>query len=237
VCPLRACKLSIIIPSYNEATLPSVLKRLTALAFPCEYEIIIVDDGSMPEVSLISDTSPQIQILRNLLNSGKGNAVRKGIEAATGTHIIVQDADEEYHPEDILSLIKLSLEKKIDVVYGSRFLDRTYPSGMALPNWIANKFLTGMTNFLFGTRLTDMETCYKLFRSDLLKSLQLKADRFDFEPEVTVLTTFKKIKIHEVPITYKGRNQHKGKKIKPADFFQAFFVLLKYRLIRDRDHR
>ena len=230
-------KLSIIIPTYNEQnTIEQLISYVQSVQYPIPYEIIIVDDASVDRTyekqTLIRIKSRQeknnIRLFRNRINRGKGYSIRKGIKRASGDIIIIQDADTEYDPHEIPKLIVPILEGRADVVYGSRFLAGKRPDGMALPNWIANKFLTWFTNVLFGLKLTDMETCYKAMKADLLKSLKLRANRFTFEPEVTALLAKRKVKIIELPITYHGRTAKEGKKIKAKDFFYAVLILLRH---------
>lgn len=231
-------KISIIIPAYNEAgTIQELVGRVMKAPFTTDYEIILVDDHSRDATyEKMSQLQAQngdrrIRLYRNEINRGKGYSILKGLQHAEGDVIVVQDADFEYDPSELPGLAEPILSGKADAVYGSRFLGR-YPRGMAFPNYLANRTLTGLTNILFGARLTDMETCYKLIRRDLIESLNLKAERFDFEPEITAKCLKKKIKIVEMPITYSGRSAREGKKIKARDFFIAIQVLLKNKLCR-----
>ena len=234
-------KLSIIIPTYNEhATIEELIGYVQSVDYPIEHEIIIVDDASIDrtyekEVLIRLKNrkeSNNIRLFKNSTNRGKGFSIRKGILRCTGDIIIIQDADKEYDPNEIPALLKPILEGKTNVVYGSRFLNAARPDGMAFSNWIANRFLTWMTNLLYGLKLTDMETCYKVFRSAIVKSLKLRANRFTFEPEVTALLAKKKIGILELPISYHGRTAEECKKIKAKDFFFAVAVLLKNKFFR-----
>lgn len=227
-------KLSIIIPAYNEApTIREILRRVMAVSFPLESEVVIVDDHSQDGTREITESmcsefpGRTIRVLRNEKNRGKGLSIQRGLEVATGDVAVVQDADFEYDPAEIPKLLKPILEGDFDAVYGSRFLGVPRPSGMAFPNFIANKFLTWLTNVLYGARLTDMETCYKLVKMDVLRSIKLNADRFDFEPELTTKLLKKRIQILEMPITYHGRTSGEGKKIKARDFFIAVKVLFR----------
>ena len=227
--------LSIIIPAYNEhGTLCGVIKNIRSVIFPVDYEIIIVDDGStgakyeecLPAGLTNKNERCKIKILRNAINRGKGFSVRKGIEAATGDIIIIQDADIELDPNDIPGLLEPILNNEADVVYGSRFLCKSWPDGMSRTGWLANKALTKLTNILYGLKLTDMETCYKVFRAEIVKNLDLRANQFTFEPEVTALIAKRGISIKELPVSYCGRTIREGKKIKAKDFISAVFVLL-----------
>lgn len=230
-------KLSIIIPTYNEQrTIRELIGSVQAAPYPIEHEIIIVDDASIDRtyekemLIRFKNEKRNIRIFKNRINKGKGFSIRKGIKRAKGDIIIVQDADDEYDPRDIPKLLEPILKGDVEVVYGSRFLGSSHPKGMALANWIANKILTEITNFLFGLKLTDMETCYKVFRAPIVKDLPLRANRFAFEPEVTALLAKRKITIRELPIRYNGRTAKKGKKIKARDFFFALLTLVKHKL-------
>lgn len=203
-----------------------------ATPFPTDFEVIIVDDHSKDRTYRIAkllnerDLSKRIRLFRNDTNRGKGYSLQHGFQNVTGDIVVVQDADFEYDPAEIPGLMRPILEGRADVVYGSRFLGVLRPQGMALANCVANHFLTILTNVLYGARLTDMETCYKLIRADILKQLPLSAKRFDFEPEITSKLLKRKIRIHELPISYHGRTASEGKKIKARDFFIAIWVLL-----------
>ncbi len=229
-------KLSIIIPTYNEEmTIEELVSLVQSVKYPVEYEIIIVDDASIDrtferEIMLkLRDQSEQIRIFKNQINRGKGFSVRKGIRRAKGDIIIVQDADREYDPREIPKLIEPILKGAEQVVYGSRFMTSSRPRGMAFANRFANQFLTMLTNWMFGLKLTDMETCYKAIRADLLKSLPLQENRFAFEPEITGLLALKHVPIMEMPISYSGRTSKEGKKIKAVDFLFAIWALVRCR--------
>ena len=233
----RTMKLSIIIPTYNEhRTIEELIGYVQSVSYPIEHEIILVDDASIDrtyekEVLIRMRNrkgANNIKLFKNVINRGKGFSIRKGIRRCTGDIIIIQDADKEYDPHEIPKLLEPILAGKTDVVYGSRFLNAKRPDGMAFANWIANRFLTWVTNVLYGLHLTDMETCYKVFRADIVKNLKLRANRFTFEPEVTALLAKKKIKIVELPISYHGRTAEEGKKIKSKDFFFAILILLRH---------
>lgn len=231
-------KLSIIIPTYNEqSTIEELVGYVQSVSYPIPYEIIIVDDASIDRtyekaavlrLKQEKGKDGNIRLFKNHINRGKGFSVRKGIRRSRGDIIIVQDADHEYDPNEIPKLIEPVLKGEADVVYGSRFLKAGRPSGMAFPNWIANRVLTRITNKLYGLHLTDMETCYKVCRAELIKSLHLTANRFTFEPEITAILAKKGVKIVELPITYHGRTAEQGKKIKARDFFFAILVLIRY---------
>lgn len=224
--------LSVIVPTYNEAaTIDRLVRTVAAVRFPVDVEVVIVDDASADRTYEIARalavSDPRIRVFRNAVNRGKGFAIREGLKRAKGELLIIQDADTEYDPADIPSLLDPVLKEGARVVYGSRFLGKGRPEGMALANYAANKFLTGLTNALYGLRITDMETCYKLFRADVLRGMTLTADRFAFEPEVTALVSKRKIPIIERPISYRGRTRHEGKKIKARDFFDAVGMLVR----------
>jgi glycosyltransferase involved in cell wall biosynthesis len=228
-------KISIIIPAYNEApTIRQLVERILEVPFGIDYEIVIVDDHSQDQTHEIADALGRenlgkIKILHNDVNRGKGYSIQKGFLQASGDVVVVQDADFEYDPNEIPRLLKPILEGSAEVVYGSRFLGKGKPNGMAFPNYVANRFLTWLTNCLYGCKLTDMETCYKLVKRDVLASLNLTARRFDFEPEITSKLTLRGISILEMPISYQGRTAAEGKKIKARDFFMAIEVLFKNR--------
>lgn len=230
-------KLSIIIPTYNEAnTIEELISYVQSVKYPIPHEVIIVDDASIDrtyekEVLIRIKTRKEqnnIKLFKNRVNRGKGFSIRKGIKRASGDIIIVQDADHEYDPHEIPKLLEPILKGETKVVYGSRFLRAGRPQGMAYPNWIANKFLTQLTNIFYGLKLTDMETCYKVFRAEIIKDLKLRANRFTFEPEVTALLSKRKIAIKELPISYRGRTAKEGKKIKAKDFFYAILILIRH---------
>lgn len=226
-------KLSIIIPVYNEEkTLANIIKKVFTVKIP--KEIIIVDDGSTDNTHTVI-TALRKKYAKNLVktimqptNKGKGAAIRAGIEQVTGDYTIIQDADLEYDPQDYLKLIKPIREDKAKVVYGSRFTGER--RNMFFWHWVANHMLTLVTNILYNSTLSDMETCYKLFPTKLLKSLSLKAKRFEFEPEVTAKVLKQGIRIYEVPISYAGREYSEGKKIGWADGLVALGALFWYRL-------
>lgn len=225
-------KLSVIVPAYNEApTIKEILRQILAVDFGVEFEVVVVDDCStdgtyeIVQAFAAADGKDRVRALRKDYNSGKGHSIQKGLEVASGDVAVVQDADFEYDPREIPGLLEPIRRGEVDVVYGSRFLGVSRPDGMALPNFLANKFLTFLTNILYGCRLTDMETCYKLVRMDVLRSIELNANRFDFEPELTTKLVKKGIKIVEFPISYKGRSASEGKKIGARDFFVALKVL------------
>ncbi len=226
-------KLSIVTPVYNErATIEEILRRVEAVGLV--DEIIIVDDGSTDGTrELLQEIAPNYPIMRLILhqhNQGKGAAVRTGIQAARCELILIQDADLEYDPRDYSNLLRPIEEGIADVVYGSRFLGAPRRSTMFW-HMVANKLLTLMTNILYNSILSDMETGYKLFKSEVIKSIPLRARRFDFEPEVTAKLLKRRIRIFEVPISFNPREYSEGKKIGLGDAFMAAWTLLKYRFV------
>jgi glycosyltransferase involved in cell wall biosynthesis len=228
-------KLSIVIPVFNEeSTITHVLTKLLALRFPFEVEIIVVDDGSTDrtaeEIKAFS-LGNVIKVHSSLINLGKGAAVRFGLEYADGDFIIVQDADLELDPADILHLIEPISASGAAVVYGSRFKRRGIrASHVPWFTILANRLLTGYTNLLYGSRLTDMATAYKLVRADIMKSLRLRCIGFEFDPEITAKLLRLGHTIVEVPISYQPRSTQEGKKISWRDGFKFLYYLTKYRI-------
>ena len=224
-------KLSVVIPVYNEKpTLETLVKRV--LAVKISKEVILVDDastdGSRELVKKLSK-QPNIRAIFYGRNQGKGMAIRSGIKEARGDYIIIQDADLEYDPQDYFKLLKPIKEGKAEVVYGSRFTGEH--RNMFFWHWVANQFLTFVTNILYNTTLSDMETCYKVFPTKLIQSIKLNCRRFEFEPEVTAKILRQSIRIYEVPISYAGREYSEGKKIAWPDGLVALWTLIRYRLL------
>ncbi|MCH7587320.1 MAG: glycosyltransferase family 2 protein [Chloroflexi bacterium] len=223
----------VIIPVYNEvATIEEIIRRVVAVGLA--DEIVIVDDGSTDGtrelLQKISPSYPQIKLFLHDQNQGKGSAVRTGIKYSTSDLVIIQDADLEYDPRDYAAILKPIEEGMADVVYGSRFLGGPRRSTMFW-HLVANKLLTLMTNLLYNSILSDMETGYKLFRREILVDIPLKSKRFNFEPEITAKLLKRKIRIFEVPITFNPREYSEGKKIGLKDAFEAVWTLAKYRFI------
>jgi glycosyltransferase involved in cell wall biosynthesis len=228
-------KLSIIVPVYNEQrTINEVIERVMAVDLgPIEREVIVANDGSSDDTRRVIEEhgwlrDPRVRLCENPINLGKGAAVRHGLWAATGDVLLVQDADLELNPTEYGKLLAPILEGRTGVVYGSRFLNRS--SRIPRRTRLANYLLTTLTNLLFGGRLTDMETAYKVFRRDVIRSIRLRAVGFDFEPEVTARLLLAGHRIVEVPIGYEPRTADEGKKIGWIDGLDAIYVLLKCRL-------
>jgi glycosyltransferase involved in cell wall biosynthesis len=230
--PLKSKKLlSIIVPVYNEEkTVRDILRRVAAAKVPgLRKEIWVVDDASTDGTrkEILRSRVPGVHLLEHPVNRGKGAAVRTAIPHTRGDFVIIQDADLEYDPSEYASMLGPLVQGYADAVYGSRFLGirRVF----LFWHYVANRLLTFTTNILYDTILTDMETCYKAFRGDLLRSLHLRENRFGFEPEVTAKILKRHIRLYECPITYRGRDFEEGKKITWLDGVVALFVLLRYR--------
>ena len=226
-------KLSIIIPVYNEEkTILDILNKISNVKLGVDKEVIIIDDGSIDNSKkIIEDYLRNIKKSKNLefkffskVNGGKGSAIKKGIKLCSGDIITIQDADLEYDPEDFKKLISPIIAGKEKVVYGSRFLKEHEP--MYKIYFLGNKFLTFLTQILYGTKITDMETCYKVFRKEAIKDMEIRANSFDMEPEITAKILKSGIKIKEMGISYNPRSIKEGKKINWKDGLQAIWTLV-----------
>ena len=221
--------LSIIVPAFNEArTIRTVVDRLLAIDLPLPREILVVDDGSTDGTREALDAASReglaFRVLKAERNAGKGSAIRRGLREARGSIVAIQDADLELDPQQLAGLVAPILCGEADVVYGSRFLHGQ--SGAPFITFAANRFLTGITNLLFGGGLTDMETCYKIMRTDIARSLDLTADRFDIEPEITARLLRRGHRIAEIPVRFDPRSRAQGKKIGWRDGVRAIQVLI-----------
>lgn len=226
-------KLSILIPVYNEIrTLSTILNKIIHLKI--DKELVIVDDystdGSRELLKEKYGAYSEVKLIFHSKNMGKGCAIKTAIAHANGDFSIIQDADLEYDPNDYTQLLNAAINKDVKVVYGSRFLKTRKTTSFW--HFLVNKFLTEITNILFKANLTDMETCYKMLKTDLFKKLNIQAERFDIEVEITAKLLKNKVKILEVPISYKGRSYHEGKKITWKDGISTLWALIKFRFIK-----
>ncbi len=226
-------KLSVVVPVYNEKnTIEEIIRRIKAVE-DIDKEIILVNDaskdGTTEILKKLESEQPDLKIIYKEVNEGKGAALRDGFKHTTGDYVIVQDADLEYDPQDYKKLLRALEEEKVQVVYGSRF-SGSYEQMSTLHYW-GNKILTLLTNIFYGVMLTDMETCYKLLPGEFVRKLNIKSNRFNFEPEITAKILKSKMKIKEVPINYQGRKFSEGKKITWKDGFAAVWTLIKFRFV------
>jgi glycosyltransferase involved in cell wall biosynthesis len=223
----------VIVPVFNERnTVAEIVRQMRAVDLPVEREIVIVDDGSgdgtRDVLSQLADST--VHVVLHPHNRGKGAAIRTGLAQVTGDLVLIQDADLEYDPDDWPKLLAPILKGRAQVVYGSRFTGER--RNMLFLHWIGNRFLSLLTNVLYNTTLSDMETCYKLFDRELIDSIDLRSERFDFEPEITAKILRRGIRIYEVPISYSGREFDEGKKITWRDGVVAVKTLVKYRFLK-----
>jgi glycosyltransferase involved in cell wall biosynthesis len=225
--------LSIVIPVFNEEkTILAILNKISQLPKDLAIELIIVDDGSSDSTrDIIKKLNyPNLKLILKENNSGKGDSLAQGFKISKGDYVIVQDADLEYNPLDYLILLNEIKNHEKTVIYGSRFLGNY--KNMSNLHFYGNKFLSFITNLLYGVSLTDMETCYKLFPGDFIRNIKIDSKRFDFEPEITAKIIKSGYKIIELPISYNGRDFSEGKKITWRDGFAAIYTLVKYKVIK-----
>ncbi len=225
--------LSVILPVYNErTTVAEIIRRMRAVDVPLIVDIVVVDDGSSDgsEKILAAVEDSTVRVLTHAQNQGKGAAIRTGLSHAHGDLVLIQDADLEYDPDDWPKLLDPILKGKAMVVYGSRFTGER--KNMLPLHWIGNRFLSLVTNILYRSTLSDMETCYKMFDRRVLKGLTVVSDRFDFEPEITAKVLRRGYRIYEVPISYAGREPDEGKKITWKDGFGALRALIRFRFAK-----
>ncbi|HMO04531.1 MAG TPA: glycosyltransferase family 2 protein [Kiritimatiellia bacterium] len=229
-------KLSIIIPVYNEArTIDQLLARVDEVNVGMEKEIVVVDDGSTDGtrdvLPTLKDRFPAMNLIFHEVNQGKGAALRTGLTSATGDILLIQDADLEYDPRDYHTLLAPILEGRADVVYGSRFIGGGAHRVLYFWHMIGNQVITLFSNMMTNLNFTDVEVCYKVFRREVIKTIQIKENRFGFEIEVTAKVAKGKWRIYEVPVSYYGRPYSEGKKITWKDGFRAMWCILKYRFV------
>ena len=225
-------KISIIVPVFNEInTLDTILEKIEQAPFcGLEKEIILVDDMSTDGTrEHLKNYEEKYKVLYHDKNQGKGAAIRTAMSAMTGDIMVIQDADLEYDPKDYQELVQLIVDDKADVVYGSRLTGAPPSRSFMFTHWLGNQVLTLTTNILYGATLTDMETCYKAFRTSFLEGITIKSDRFDFEPEITAKILKKKARLYELPISYYGREYAEGKKITWKDGIHAIIALIRFR--------
>ena len=223
-------KITVLMPVYNEVnSLLEIVKKVEEADFcGLEKEIILIDDCSLDGTKNLYFQLNH-KVLYHRVNLGKGAALKTGLAHATGDIIVIQDADLEYNPQDYKPLIEILLADKADVVYGSRFLNMDISNTAVTANYYGNKILTLLTNLLFKTKLTDMETCYKAFKAEFIKDVNIQSERFDFEPEITAKMIKKGARFKEVPISYNGRTAEEGKKITWMDGLDAIATLIRFR--------
>jgi glycosyltransferase involved in cell wall biosynthesis len=223
--------LSVIIPVFNEReTVEEIIRRVQAVQVGLDKEIIIVDDASQDGTRQILENleAPNLKILYHSKNKGKGAALRTGFSHTKGDIILIQDADLEYNPQDYPKLLEPILDGRADVVYGSRFLGSPHRV-LFFWHYVGNKILTTLSNMISNLNLNDMETCYKVFKREILERIKLRSNRFGFEPEFTIKVAKLKYRIYEVPISYSGRDYSEGKKIGWKDGIAAIFHIIRYK--------
>ncbi len=225
-------KITVLIPIFDEVnTLKLILQKVEEASFcGLEKEIILIDDFSTDGTrEILNELEKKYKVFYHDKNMGKGAALRTGFEHVTGDIVVIQDADLEYDPVDYEPLIKLILEDKADVAYGSRLTGGKPSRSFMFTHLLGNKLLTLITNILYNTTLTDMETCYKAFKTEFIKGIEIKSNRFDFEPEITAKVLKRGARLYELPISYYGREYDEGKKITWKDGFHAILALIKFR--------
>ena len=227
-------KISILIPVFNEVnTLETILQKVEETDFcGLEKEIILIDDFSTDGTrEILKELESKYKVFYHNENMGKGAALRTGFGHISGDIVVIQDADLEYEPVDYIPLIKLIIDGKADVAYGSRLSGGKPSRSFMFTHLLGNKLLTLITNILYNTTLTDMETCYKAFRTEFIKGIEIKSNRFDFEPEITAKVLKRGARLYELPISYYGREYEEGKKITWKDGFHAIWALVKFRFV------
>ncbi len=225
--------LTVIVPVFNErSTVAEIIRRIRAVDIPLTVDVIVVDDGSSDGTDkvLAAVEDSTVRVISHTVNRGKGAAIRSALAVARGDLILIQDADLEYDPEDWPRMLDPILRGKARVVYGSRFTGER--KNMLPLHWIGNRFLSLVTNVLYSSTLSDMETCYKLFDRQTIAGITVESDRFDFEPEITAKVLRRGFRIYEVPISYAGRESTEGKKITWRDGIGALKALVKFRFSR-----
>jgi glycosyltransferase involved in cell wall biosynthesis len=229
----RYCSLSVIVPVYNErATIAEIIRRVRAVDVPLDVDVVVVDDGSNDGTDkiLAALADSTVRVIVHPVNQGKGAAIRSALAVARGDLVLVQDADLEYDPDDWPRLLEPVLKGKARVVYGSRFTGER--KNMLPSHWVGNRLLTLVTNVLYRSTLSDMETCYKVFDRQVLQGIRIRSDRFEFEPEITAKILRSGERIYEVPISYAGREPSDGKKISWRDGISALWALVRFRFDR-----
>ena len=227
-------KLSIVMPVYNESRTLNEVLRLVFASVTDVFEVVAVDDASKDNsleiLNAYAMNEPRLKVIRQEINGGKTAALRKGIATTSGNVVIIQDADLEYDPMDINKLMLVFREKEVDAVYGSRFMNRGLQGSHYSQHYLANKTLTFLSNLCNGLKLTDVETCYKAIKGDLIRAMPINSKRFGFEIEVTAYLGKKKARVLEVPVNYAGRSYDEGKKIGFKDGLMALWYIIKYNL-------